>query len=247
MRNLPKHLTTAAIAGAFIAPASAAASPTISFRFPSYTPPNVTIVRGDSVTWTADPGHDFLAFPGPTHHPLEFFDSSIAPQHSGTTTTRTFNTLGTYQYYCALHWSLGMLGTVNVVEPPAGSQSAASAPAPAPAQPAPAATDSSAPDATITLPQRVSLKSVRRYGLYSRLRVSKAAQATASLWLGELKVGNGSTRFGQAGEQILAVKLTKGGRHDLKQLVRARLRLVVDLRDAADRRRSVARSFTTTR
>jgi plastocyanin len=111
-----RTLTAAvALAGALAAPTAAqAADTTIGFTFPRYTPANVTIAAGDTVTWQADRFHDFWAIPGPTHHPLKFDGNAQPGQFSGTRTSRTFTTPGNYRYYCAFHWSLGMQGTVTV-------------------------------------------------------------------------------------------------------------------------------------
>jgi plastocyanin len=110
-----RHLTTLAAAGALIAPASAAAEDAnISFDFAQYTPSKVTVQRGDSVTWTAAPGDDFLPIPGPTHHPLKFLWNAQPGQFEGTQTSRTFDTTGTFGFYCAIHWPIGMVGKVVV-------------------------------------------------------------------------------------------------------------------------------------
>jgi plastocyanin len=109
-------ITTLALAIALAAPASAASDAQITFRFAEYTPRDVTVARGQSVTWTADPGNDFLAVPGPSHHPLKFVGNAQPAQTSGTTTTRTFSRVGKFPFYCAIHWSIGMVGSVTVTE-----------------------------------------------------------------------------------------------------------------------------------
>jgi plastocyanin len=110
-----RHLSALAAAGALIAPASASADDAnVSFQFARYTPSTVTIDRGDSVTWTAAPGNDFLLFPGPTHHPLKFVFNAQPAQTSGTQTSRRFDNPGTFVFYCAIHWPIGMTGKVVV-------------------------------------------------------------------------------------------------------------------------------------
>jgi plastocyanin len=109
-----RHLTAIATAGALIAPASAAADANVSFQFAQYSPSEVTIARGQSVTWTAAPGNDFLPIPGPTHHPLKFLWNAQPAQTSGTQTSRRFDTPGTFGFYCAIHWPIGMVGKVTV-------------------------------------------------------------------------------------------------------------------------------------
>ncbi len=85
------------------AKAAATANVTISdFRF---TPATVTVVKGDTVTWTND---------GPTGHSATAsngeFDTGIFP--AGQSRSETFDTPGTYAYICTPHPN--MEGTVVV-------------------------------------------------------------------------------------------------------------------------------------
>ena len=85
------------------AKAAATANVTISdFRF---TPATVTVVEGDTITWTND---------GPTGHSATAsngeFDTGIFP--AGESRSETFDTPGTYAYICTPHPN--MEGTVVV-------------------------------------------------------------------------------------------------------------------------------------
>jgi plastocyanin len=84
----------------------------------SFSPPDVVINQGETVTWTnAGGSHNVVieaegfespspeAPPGPPNWPV----------------TRTFNTPGTFTYYCRPHRGLGMTGTVTVVPPGGGT------------------------------------------------------------------------------------------------------------------------------
>jgi plastocyanin len=78
----------------------------------TFTPQTVNVLEGGTVTWTF----------GTRPHNVTFVQSAGAPQTIPTTTNnsiaRTFTAPGTYAYACTLH--AGMVGTVNVIAPPAG-------------------------------------------------------------------------------------------------------------------------------
>jgi plastocyanin len=67
------------------------------------------------------PGHATLTTPyptrfvGPTVHSGPLGQGHLGPITFAPSFAVTFNAAGTYQYYCALHDDLGMVGTVNVV------------------------------------------------------------------------------------------------------------------------------------
>src|SRR5215216_6059930 len=78
-----------------------------------FTPSSVTIHTGDSVQWTwSSSGHSTTS--GSPGLPNGIWDSGILNQ--GATFTRTFNTAGTFPYYCTPHGGCcNMVGTVMVV------------------------------------------------------------------------------------------------------------------------------------
>jgi plastocyanin len=76
-----------------------------------FDPANVTIPVGTTVTWTWVGGfHDVSSGGNPT------FDGSGAPVSPPNTFSHTFNSRGTYEYFCSVHGSptSGMRGTIVV-------------------------------------------------------------------------------------------------------------------------------------
>lgn len=95
-----------------------------------FDPASVTIHVGDQVTWTwGSSGHSTTS--GSPGLPNNIWDSGIHNQ--GATFSQTFNTAGTFPYYCTPHGGCcGMVGTVMVIN---------SSPTPTPsATPRPSAT-----------------------------------------------------------------------------------------------------------
>src|SRR5262249_55084759 len=78
-----------------------------------FDPASVTIQVGDQVQWTWD-SSDHSTTSGSPGMPNNIWDSGIHNQ--GATFTRTFNSAGTFPYYCTVHGGCcGMVGTVTVV------------------------------------------------------------------------------------------------------------------------------------
>jgi plastocyanin/uncharacterized coiled-coil protein SlyX len=77
-----------------------------------FSPDSVTIQPGDQVRWSfASAGHSTTS--GSPGMPNGIWDSGIRPQ--GATFTRTFNSAGTFPYYCVPHGGCcAMVGTVTV-------------------------------------------------------------------------------------------------------------------------------------
>src|SRR4029077_11459979 len=77
-----------------------------------FDPASVKIQTGDQVKWTWDSGgHSTTS--GSPGMPNGIWDSGI--HNGGATFTRTFNSAGTFPYYCTPHSCCGMVGTVMVV------------------------------------------------------------------------------------------------------------------------------------
>src|SRR4029077_15877260 len=78
-----------------------------------FSPASVTIHPGDQVRWTfGSSGHSTTS--GSPGQPNGIWDSGIRSQ--GATFTQTFNSAGTFPYYCPPHGGCGgMVGTVRVV------------------------------------------------------------------------------------------------------------------------------------
>jgi hypothetical protein len=74
----------------------------------------VTIHRGDTVQWMwSSSGHSSTS--GSSCSPNGLWDSGLINQ--GSIFSHTFNTAGSFPYYCTAHCSLGMVGMVTVVNP----------------------------------------------------------------------------------------------------------------------------------
>jgi plastocyanin/uncharacterized protein YggT (Ycf19 family) len=103
-----------------------------------FTPSSVTIHPGDQVRWTwSSGGHSTTS--GSPGMPNGIWDSGLRNQ--GATFTRTFNSTGTFPYYCTPHGGCcAMVGTVTVVN---------ASPTPSPT-PMPTATPSATPTPTPT-------------------------------------------------------------------------------------------------
>jgi plastocyanin len=93
----------AATAALFVAAAPAqAANHDVVATYRVFTPADITIVQGDSVTWR---NGDAFA------HNVRFDDNSFvapaAPDSSAWSVARTFDTPGTYRYHCEAHGAAG--------------------------------------------------------------------------------------------------------------------------------------------
>jgi plastocyanin len=126
--------------GLAVLPAEAA-DQSVSVSSDVFTPSSVTVSVGDTVTWTNTGGR----------HNVHFEDESfVMPDPASTsswTRERTFNTAGSFAYYCDVHRDEGMTGTVTVIAastaPPGGSPpppGGGPAPAPGPDRTKPAVT-----------------------------------------------------------------------------------------------------------
>src|SRR5215471_3196483 len=77
-----------------------------------FDPASVTINPGDQVKWTWDSGgHSTTS--GSPGSPNGMWNSGV--HNAGATFTQTFNSTGTFPYYCTPHSCCGMVGTVMVV------------------------------------------------------------------------------------------------------------------------------------
>ena len=82
----------------------------------SFSPANVHITVGDAVRWTSTGPHTVTSGTGSADpNAGDLFDKD--PFTSGQTFVRTFNTAGTFQYFCKIHEGMGMKGTILVTEP----------------------------------------------------------------------------------------------------------------------------------
>ena len=94
---------------------------TVGQTFNAFTPANVSITAGDTVTWNNVNGFHNV------HLDNNSFDQPASPTGPPWTVADTFTTTGTYRYYCELHGGpngVGMSGTVTVKPPYQAPQSA---------------------------------------------------------------------------------------------------------------------------
>ena len=113
-----------------------------------FSPSSVTIHPGDQVRWTfSSSGHSTTS--GSPGQPNGIWDSGIRNQ--GATFTRTFNSAGTFPYYCTPHGGCcNMVGTVTVVNAsPTPTPTPAPTPTPTPAVTTNPATNVAAFSATL--------------------------------------------------------------------------------------------------
>jgi plastocyanin len=89
---------------------ASAASQSVTASSNVFTPEGVTVLQGESVTWSNSGGF----------HNVHFNDESFVEPPNPTDTwpaivSHTFGTPGTYKYRCDAHVDLGMTGTVTVL------------------------------------------------------------------------------------------------------------------------------------
>src|SRR5262245_22800390 len=118
MRILPwRLLLVVATAVSVIGHPKAASTATVNVTVgPSFdmvfSPSSVTIHPGDQVKWTwGSSGHTTTS--GTPGMPNGIWNSGL--RNEGATFTRTFNSTGTFLYYCIPHGGFGMVGTVIVI------------------------------------------------------------------------------------------------------------------------------------
>ncbi len=99
---------------------TASAQHTVLVNEFSFTPQNLTIQAGETVTWVNQNGMHNINGSAQSYpdNPVGF--NSGNPLPAPWDYSFTFNTVGAYQYHCDLHFAMGMTGSVTVV--PASSQ-----------------------------------------------------------------------------------------------------------------------------
>ena len=84
----------------------------------NFQPPSLTIAPGDTVLWIVNPAACCVHTVTRTASPA--WDSG--PLNSGDEFERVFPVCGTFNYFCSPHQSIGMVGTIDVVEPGAAAK-----------------------------------------------------------------------------------------------------------------------------
>jgi plastocyanin len=93
------------VAGLALAAPAGAADQRITFTFPAYNPPDVTIKTGDTATFSG-------SFSG---HPLVWDSAEYPETNTGSSKAFSFAQPGTHPFHCRLHEADGMVGVVRVV------------------------------------------------------------------------------------------------------------------------------------
>jgi plastocyanin len=156
------------VLAALLVPAcpAAAATHTVVASGTVFTPADVTIVQGDTVTWSNGGGE----------HNVRFDDGSFAfpaaPDLSAWSVSRSFPTVGVFRYHCERHGypnGVDMSGAVHVnaaPNPPAGQ---------------PVSADRTAPALTVSAVARQ--KVLRRRAMFVRAQVNEASLVVARAWV----------------------------------------------------------------
>jgi plastocyanin len=195
----------------------------------TFSPADVTVSQGETVTWTNGGGEHNVKFEDGT------FEQPAAPSTTAWTVSRTFGQTGSFRYYCEEHGlpGFGMAGTVTVVSPggtpppvvapppgvippPAPPPNGTPAPAPAPTTPAPPPTAApptvarAAPSARCVAARRT----LRR--IASNLTKARAAQrkakTTTARRAARLRVTRLVTQRRTAARRVSAVCARPAGR-----------------------------------
>jgi plastocyanin len=218
----------------FAALPASAANQTVVATDKVFTPADVTVFQGESVTWANGGGS----------HNVRFDDNSFvlpgAPDATPWSVSRTFDKVGVFRYYCEAHgWPNGvdMSGAVTV-KPAADKQ--------------PVSADRTAPALTLSGPTRQ--KVLRQRAVHLRARVSEGSRVIARAWVAI--PGTGKSRRAVSAGKNLAAGATASlrprfPRHTMRKFRRAlrkhsRLtaRVTVTATDAAGNRTSLKRRVT---
>jgi plastocyanin len=216
-----------------------AANQTVAASDYQFTPKDVTVNAGETVTWTNSGGFHNVHFDDGFDQPADPIDVWPSP------VTRTFGAVGSYRYICDAHESQGMTGTVSVV--------ASGAPPPGPgggSPPPPVSADKAAPGVKLSGRRRQS--AVRQRAVLVRVAVDETSTVSAKGTVsvpGSSKVfrlRNASRKLAAGARATLKLKLPKQGvralRRALARGARLNARLTVTARDAAGNSRAAKRT-----
>lgn len=98
----------ALLSGMLMAPVFARADTSVSMMDDSFSPQTITIAPGDTVTWTNNGSMNHTV----TADDNSFSSGSVLP---GNSFTHTFDTVGSFPYYCQFHGAAGGVGMSGVV------------------------------------------------------------------------------------------------------------------------------------
>jgi plastocyanin len=220
-----------AIVALMAAPAGAADQSVTAGPDFSFSPSEVTVDLGDTVTWNNGGGF----------HNVKFDDGSFEqpgdPDLAQWTVERTFDAPGHHRYYCEQHGGpngAGMAGTVHVRD--------ATGNLPEP------------PGLSVTAPREAGLDRLRERGLRPRVRCSGGCEAALTLsvdgrtakrfGLGERRttIGAGKVSLPPSGSANVPVRLTRRARRRLAGAERG-FRVRLDVRATRDTAETARRTI----
>ena len=211
----------------------------------TFSPANVSVNVGETVTWTNDGGTHNVAFD-------DGFTEPAMASPSMWTVSKTFSTAGSFGYYCAFHGQ-SMSGTVAV-------QAAGTGPAPPPGGGGGGGRGTGQPVAADKVAPGVKLSGQRRQDVLARravlvtVAVNEAAAVSAKGTVsvpGQSKVfrlRKASRDLKAGAKATLKLKLPKQAsrafRRALARRVKLTARLTISAKDAAGNTRSAKRKVT---
>jgi plastocyanin len=185
----------------------------------------------DSVPYVPSSLHvavnDTVTFKGPFRwHPLAWNGGTKPRVAGGTSATFTFDTSGTFRYFCEEHD--GMRGSVTVAGTPGN---------------APPTADFTAATARL----RSTRLRARAATVSLGIELDEAAQVRGTIRAGKRTLARGKRSLASAGRLRLRLAITEAGRSALRRAPRVRATLVLVLRDAAGNSRTAKRKVTVRR
>ena len=205
-----------------------------------FTPADVTVLPGDSVTWNNSGGFHNVRFDDGS------FDMPLDPIDSAWSVARTFHNVGVFRYYCEAHGDLngvGMAGTVSVQA--AGTP----APPPSPATPQQVSADKTSP--ALKLSGSTRQKVLRQGAIFVRVEVDEASRVVGRARVSIPRTGR-TFRTTKPARQLvpgkpstlkleLSKKALRSFRRALRKHTRLTARVTVTARDSAGNRTVIKR------
>ena len=221
------------------APARAANQTVTATSSNEFVPAAVTVFQGESVTWN-NVGGGFHN----VHFDDNSFDMPPDPDPASWAVPRSFNTPGTFRYYCEAHLADGMVGTVTVQAP-------GTTPGPGPAQPKPVAADRTPP--ALKLGGRSNQKVLRQRSVAVVVEADEASTVVARGTISVpgssriIRLKKASRRLAPGARARLELRLSRAKLRTLRRAFEKRPRLTARVTvtgsDQAGNRRSAKRAI----
>jgi plastocyanin len=233
----------AALLAALLVPAipAGAANQTVAVSSNLFTPADVTVQQGDTVTWTNSGGLHNVRFDDGS------FEMPAAPDSSPWSVSHAFDTVGVFRYYCEEHGypnGVDMSGAVNVQ--PAGT------PPPPPPGGEPVAADRLAPALRLSGSRRQRV--LRQRAVFVRAVVSEPSSVVARARIYIPRTGKPLRAQGRAKQLVpkrvtnfrlaLSKRTLRAFRRGLRKHTRLTARITVTANDSAGNRAIAKRVVT---